>query len=119
MPKRKERLTGEAERLRDNAVSRAWHKANPERSAVIAKAKKAKRRAVGQLSATDLHAIYERQGGKCFWCAVDLHGHYHADHYIPVARGGLTEPANMVASCGPCNMSRGSKLPSEWKGKRA
>lgn len=99
------------------AADRAWHKANPEKSAALAKAKKAKRRAAGTVKAADIQAAYDQQGGICFWCPDTLGPSYHADHFIPVNRGGRSDPENIVASCGPCNMSRGDKLPWEWEGR--
>ncbi len=39
-----------------------------------------------------------------------------ADHVIPVARGGATCMKNLATACFPCNRSKGSKLPEEWRG---
>ncbi len=35
------------------------------------------------------------------------------DHVIPRARGGRTNWENIVAACQPCNLKKGSKLPSQ------
>lgn len=104
-------------RARILAKDRAWHKANPEKSAALAKAKKAKRRAAGKVKAADILAAYDKQHGKCFWCGVELGLKYHADHYIPINRGGTSDAANIVAACGPCNLSRRDKMPWEWSPK--
>jgi hypothetical protein len=53
--------------------------------------------------------------GKCAACgAVD---NLVVDHIIPVARGGLCERSNLQALCQPCNISKGKKLPEEWRGR--
>jgi hypothetical protein len=79
---------------------RAWHKANPEKSAALAKAKKAKRRGKGTIKAAQILAIVNAQDWLCFWCAGDLKQlGYHADHYIPLSRGGTSDPSNIVGAC--------------------
>lgn len=30
----------------------------------------------------------------------------HADHVVPLARGGTSDDTNMQALCGPCNVSK-------------
>jgi 5-methylcytosine-specific restriction endonuclease McrA len=112
--RRRERMFDPVVRAAVLAKDRAWHKANPEKSAALAKAKKAKRRAAGTISAADIRRIADKQGGRCYWCGVLFGLKYHADHYIPVARGGTSDPENMVASCPPCNLSRRDKMPGEW-----
>jgi len=37
----------------------------------------------------------------------------HADHVIPIARGGLTVVGNLQSLCGPCNLKKGKRLESE------
>jgi len=37
----------------------------------------------------------------------------HADHVIPIARGGLTVLGNLQSLCGPCNLKKGKRLESE------
>ncbi len=36
------------------------------------------------------------------------------DHVVPLARGGLHEPSNVVPACGSCNSSKCDHLLSEW-----
>jgi 5-methylcytosine-specific restriction endonuclease McrA len=40
---------------------------------------------------------------------------YHVDHVVPLVRGGSDDPSNLVIACVPCNLSKGDKLPHEWK----
>jgi 5-methylcytosine-specific restriction endonuclease McrA len=53
------------------------------------------------------------QGGKCFYCqrpglVLGL------EHRIPVSRGGSHDPENIVAACGSCNSSKGTKTEAEF-----
>lgn len=38
------------------------------------------------------------------------------DHVVPLARGGRSSKANLVACCKSCNSAKKSRLPSEWEG---
>jgi 5-methylcytosine-specific restriction endonuclease McrA len=40
------------------------------------------------------------------------------DHVVPLARGGAHSPSNLVAACLSCNVSKGAKLLTEWKGRK-
>ncbi|HXS32261.1 MAG TPA: HNH endonuclease [Solirubrobacterales bacterium] len=49
---------------------------------------------------------------RCVYCGAEA---THADHFIPVSRGGSDTKANQVAACASCNSDKGDKLyPSEW-----
>ena len=102
---------------------RRWRKRNPDHKYVRTpeqiKAGNNRRRmrtenAEGNITATDIRRQYESQNGKCWWCGCELNGKYHMDHVIPLSRGGENGPENIVASCPPCNLSKGSRLPQEW-----
>lgn len=48
---------------------------------------------------------------QCQYCGTDLvNRDITMDHVVPVARGGKTIWENIVASCGPCNHSKGDKI---------
>ena len=53
-------------------------------------------------------AVLRRDGFRCVYCGrgdsdnVKL----HLDHLVPVARGGKTEIANLVAACQDCNLGK-------------
>lgn len=58
--------------------------------------------------------------GICFYCNDNMPTFgMHIDHVIPLCRGGLHIPENLVLCCATCNSSKGKKLLSEWtpKGK--
>jgi 5-methylcytosine-specific restriction endonuclease McrA len=87
------------------------------------KARKALRRAreanaEGAWSAADFAAILVKQNNICFYCSDDITDRHHADHYIPLARGGSNWPSNIVAACADCNHRKGDKLPEEFSGRR-
>jgi len=41
----------------------------------------------------------------------------HADHYIPLAKGGSNRRENIVCSCASCNLSKNDKLPEDFIGR--
>jgi 5-methylcytosine-specific restriction endonuclease McrA len=58
--------------------------------------------------------IFEKYDFKCCYCGEQA---TCLDHVFPISRGGPDIASNLVASCGPCNSSKGSKLINEWKGR--
>lgn len=49
--------------------------------------------------------------GCCLYCDNPAE---HADHFIPLARGGLHCVENLVPACAPCNRSKRASDPEEW-----
>jgi 5-methylcytosine-specific restriction endonuclease McrA len=116
------------------AASAKWNKENPERFAenvrrserkwlekTLAHWRAAERRyrarklnAAGTHTAADIQAQYKRQKGCCYYCGVKVGDTYHADHVIPLSRGGSNGPENIVIACPKCNLSKNDKLLSEW-----
>lgn len=48
---------------------------------------------------------------QCQYCDVEVSkATVTFDHVIPISKGGKTRWENIVASCGPCNSRKGSKL---------
>ncbi len=58
--------------------------------------------------------IYLHYGNRCCYCGkrFPLSG-LNLDHVIPRSRGGKTDWSNIVTSCVPCNLKKGSHLPRE------
>lgn len=101
---------------------RAWLAANRERVRPLQRAASSRRRAKvlevgGTWTAADLEKAVQGQKGRCWWCSKRLGARVHADHRIPLARGGSNDPSNIVASCPTCNHSKGAKLPTEFAGR--
>lgn len=58
--------------------------------------------------------VFLRDEFSCQYCGDAFETHdLTFDHVIPRAKGGKTSWQNVVASCSPCNLKKGSKLPSE------
>jgi len=51
------------------------------------------------------------QEQSCIYCGKPAK---HADHYIPLTRGGLHCKDNIVPACLHCNLSKNNHMPDEW-----
>ncbi len=95
---------------------RAWNTANPEaKKAAMQRRRAHKLSAEGTHTTADIKAQYERQKGRCYYCDAKLNGSYHADHIVPLSRGGNNWPENIVCACASCNTSKGDKFLHEWQ----
>lgn len=98
-------------------MSAKWMQENPVRAKVLrAEHNNLRRRRIGsgRVTATDYLAILEEFNGGCAYCAAPYE---HWDHYIPLARGGKHEAANLVPACKACNLNKRAMLPIwEWVG---
>jgi hypothetical protein len=60
-------------------------------------------------------AIYEREGGKCFYCRERVRPKdIILEHTTPVADGGDHSYRNVVLSCFPCNSSKSAVTPEAF-----
>lgn len=61
--------------------------------------------------------VFHKSDGKCHYCQIslDLHGDWHIEHQMPRSRGGSDRLENMVASCIPCNIKKGTKTAEEFQ----
>ena len=57
-------------------------------------------------------AVLHRDGWTCRYCGSEA---TEVDHVQPHAHGGSTTPANLVASCRPCNKAKGFRTPEQWR----
>lgn len=75
-----------------------------------------RKNAPGKHTREDILKQLEIQKDHCYWCSQPLNDNYHADHVLPVNRGGTNYPENLVCACPTCNCSKGDKLPYvEWQ----
>jgi 5-methylcytosine-specific restriction endonuclease McrA len=56
-------------------------------------------------------ALFARDGWRCQYCGST--GRLTLDHVVPRSRGGDSVWENVVASCAPCNLRKGDRLPEE------
>lgn len=76
-----------------------------------------KKKASGSHTTEQLYQQLKSQEGKCFYCQVELRyarNSWHADHVVPLSRGGSNDISNIVISCPKCNRKKHAKLPHEW-----
>lgn len=63
-----------------------------------------KKKAVGRHTAAELRELLARQKNRCAICDCDLSAGKHADHMLPIARGGSNDIGNIQWLCPPCNL---------------
>jgi 5-methylcytosine-specific restriction endonuclease McrA len=56
--------------------------------------------------------LFARDGWQCAYCGSDA-GRLTLDHVVPRSRGGTSVWENVVASCAPCNHTKGDRLLEE------
>ncbi|MCA9367107.1 HNH endonuclease [Candidatus Kaiserbacteria bacterium] len=113
---RKERYAKHKEE--EKRYAKLWIKENPEKRREYDRNKRARRKmAEGTHTADDIKALYEGQGGKCWYCGIDVGDDYHVDHFIPLSKGGSNDVGNLRISCPKCNMQKHAKDPHEWSGR--
>lgn len=105
------------ERIAD--YHRAWYQAGgKETIKANTRNRRARMRlAVGSHTAEDIENQLKRQKSKCYYCKKKLKkgkNTYHADHAVPLSRGGSNSPDNLVITCPTCNLKKNNKLPHEW-----
>lgn len=121
LDKQKQRRNYERHRAaRIAAVRKREQSLSPEERAAINFGRNKHRRAKikgaeGNFAWADYRQILIDQSYHCYWCHADISdGNDHADHMVPLARGGSNWPSNIVASCATCNQEKSTKLPEEF-----
>lgn len=111
---------------RNNSPSRIakarayWLSLTPEQKSRVNFTRNKNRRArvkgaEGSFTWDQYHDILVDQGFMCFYCWADISdGNDHADHYIPLSRGGTNWPNNIVAACAKCNQEKSDKTVEEF-----
>lgn len=113
----------ERNRLRAREINRRatrkFYTENPEAAAENCRARRARRLSLqGHVSPGIKEALIDVQLGLCLICnsTISLKGS-HLDHVVPLCRGGRHEDTNLEVLCASCNLSKGSKLMSEFLSK--
>jgi len=100
-----------------------WFKKNPEKIRAQRNNRRAlKMNAKGRWTSHDIEIQIRSQTNKkgkviCWWDGKPIKGVLHRDHRIALSSGGDNQPSNLCISCGPCNLSKGSKKPFEFNGR--
>jgi 5-methylcytosine-specific restriction endonuclease McrA len=108
----------EVVRARGREMGRERYRRDPAPfRASAAKQRAARAQVEGEYNGKDLNAAFRKQNGCCIYCGSKVGGPgrpWHADHFIPISRGGTNHPENIVIACDPCNRSKHNKMPWEW-----
>ena len=101
------------EKNRANALKQ--YRKNPERYVAYSRNRKAlKKAADGKHTAKEIAQLYKLQRGICVNCKKSLKSGYHADHIMPLIRGGSNWISNIQLLCPTCNLSKKALDPIEW-----
>lgn len=97
---------------RHREYNKTYLQNNKEMSYAKTQRRRARRKGNGvfAISKAEIKKLYN---SPCFYCGNTIAG--HADHVVPIAKGGRHSIGNLVSACAPCNMSKGSKFLSQWK----
>lgn len=73
-----------------------------------------KERKLGKLPRGTILRIGLAQRWKCAICAIGIRRLFHADHIMPLSRGGLHKGSNMQLLCVTCNLRKNAKDPIDY-----
>ena len=76
-----------------------------------------KKSAGGTFSGMEWLALVERYGGRCGYCGAA--GVLHADHRIPLSRGGMNSIDNIIPACNRCNARKAKLTEAEFRARLA
>ena len=68
-------------------------------------------------TAAEWTRLVEAHGGRCAYCGKVRP--LHADHRVPLERGGKNEIANILPACAPCNLRKHLMTEDEFRARLA
>lgn len=101
------------------AVSERWRQANPEsrrRDNLRRRARLANAVCEHGTDCVTTEFLKVLYASTCAYCGAPAE---HADHFFPIATGGLHCVENLRPACGPCNGSKAARDPFEWIASRS
>lgn len=125
--KNREKILNQArEHYQDNKekireYQNTWAKTEAGRKSDLAR--KARRRALklnaeGSFIAEDIKDLYASQGGRCYYCSVEIEEGHRIEHMTPLSRGGRNDVSNMCLACAPCNLKKHTKTAEEFQNEQ-
>jgi len=108
------------ERTREsrNKYHRQWNKTTKGKwNSVVSRYRRKSRKldAEGSFAAEDIKDLYATQGGRCYYCSVEIANGYHIEHMTPLSRGGMNDVSNICLACAPCNCRKHTKTAEEFQ----
>lgn len=92
-----------------------WAVANHEQVLAKGRLRHARKKgADGRHTGAEIKALFARQNGKCASCSKSLKLGYHADHILPLSKGGSNWITNIQLLCPTCNQRKWAKDPLRW-----
>ena len=104
---------------KERARCAAWEAANKSKRKAISHNRRARKlSSPGAYTGSDIELLLTLQKNKCAVCHSLLSNGYHADHVIPLAKGGSNDKSNIQILCPHCNLSKGAKHPIDFMQER-
>lgn len=119
---------GLASRCRDCGIvgQKLAHIRAPEKRRAYNENRRARKKgAKGAHTAQQVRELLRAQDSRCAYCHETFIANedgvpiYHIEHIVPLFRGGTNDISNISLACPLCNLSKGTKLLSEWSGPPA
>lgn len=90
--------------------NRRWQKQNPEKVAAISSRYRARKMGSdGNFTTEEFRRLCEKYGNRCLCCGRDDVA-LHADHVVPLTRGGRNDISNIQPLCKSCNSAKATRI---------
>lgn len=100
---------------RMSELRKKWKAENKDRVCAHSQDRRAKiAKSGGVLHEKEITNLRKAQKNKCAICHTSIEKHFHADHIMPLAKGGLNVIANIQLLCPKCNLQKGAKHPVDF-----
>ncbi len=93
-----------------------YRQANKEAGYIYYRKRRARKKgAAGTFTLSEFNCLVEAYNNKCYYCLKTHIQKPHADHFIPLSKGGSNFISNIVPACPKCNLSKQAKMPEKFK----